>query len=572
MSIVSEYKKALFNTTDVLISRSNKNGIFPYKISSHIPFNKEKHWVIYDFKNEKVMRRTIDKLSVMEDFQENTYKNENNEEITFDIPSYIAKNSSSVMIECNLPEGRGLLAIFDDTRYTLEDYDYIWYNLFHTYIQGKIYEKSKEYINSITYKLIPKMHWVWFRKPGAYITERIIRRSKSWLELNPEIQFHLWTNMKNEDEIMDFLTGNITDLEIKEERKEYRKRINIHCIEDTYKISKEFCDENSSILKNDNLCELFREILDDTTYSSSMIFKTDILRCMILHQLGGWYTDFNDTYCFVPLKYIVNQDRRNLIYNGCDMYTKQNNYIMYSSDYNTTWLEITTQIIQRGTDTYKLLKISDEDFLNSIKIIVSSFCSSCLENQSNQSFLESVTSKIAVWLNIYDKKIDELIAKYNLNIPHSFHFIPNELLLLIRYLFSNHNSTSSVADRISYELSYAQSLNKNRMRKYVLRWKNNTWDKTYKWDECIKELNELKDAPFSDKLIMNTTIFTNIQKLLYITNMGAYFQDRKDLSKQLYNIPHCLIMESFSFMTALGHIGDGTSVGGDIYTYSSDSI
>lgn len=564
MGIISDYKRSLFVNTKPLIGHAKKDLVRHYQIKSKIPFNPKLHWVIYDFRNKKVMKKDLNVPTFAIDFQENTYKNENNEDITFDVEKHIQNNSSDIMIECQLPEEKSILAIFDDTKYTPEDEDYIWYNLFHTHIRGKIYEKTKEEIDNLRYKLIPEMHWIWFRKPETYLSERIVRRSSSWLDLNPEIKFHLWTDLINEDEAIDFFSKS-------DPTGDYRKRIIIHYKEETWNIAKEFCEENFQILKGENLWDVYKGILDNKVDKSAMIFKTDILRCMILHQRGGWYSDYNDTFCFIPLKYVINQEKRDLIYLGCDIYSNQNNYIMYSPQYNTKWLELTSEIVRGGINTYKMLVFDDKEFLDNIRIILNSFVKSCLETVKD-NFLEDCVSKLNIWLRIYDTKIDEFISRYNLNLKHSFHFTANELLLLIRYMFSNHNPNSSVAKRISYEIDNAQSLNKNRMNKFVLRWKPQTWDKTYLWNECLTELQELQDIPFSNKTIMNTVLFTNMKKLLYTTNMGAYFHGKKELEKYIYSIPHCYVMGCFSFLTALGHIGDGTSAGGDIYDYNPEAI
>lgn len=588
MGFISDYKKSLFVNTKPLIGHAKKDLVRHFKIDANIPFDKSKHWAIYDFKNKKVMKREINSISIMADFQENYYTDENNKTINIDIASYIEKNQTKLMIDCELPEDKSILAIFDDTKYTKEDEDYLWYNLFHTHIQGKIYEKRKEEIDFISYKLVPKMHWVWFRKPGAYISERIIRRSSSWLDLNPEIQFHLWTDLENEEEAIDFFTGDLISLDITSvENKEiedktealalrlaYMKRLIIHYKNETWDLAKEFCEENSNITKDkeESLWEIYQDILNNKTDKSAMIFKTDIIRCMILHQQGGWYSDYNDTYCFIPLKYVINQEKRDLIYLGCDIYSNHNNYIMYSPKYHTKWLEITSKIVSGGVNTYKLLKINDTDFLESVRIILTSFIKGCLSEQCKNNFIDTCIDKIGIWLKLYDTKIDQLIAKHNLNLTQSYHFTPNEILLMLRYIFVYRKSDSVMSKRLCYELEQCRSLNKNRMGKYILRRKDEEWNREYLWKECLEEIKELNGDSFSDTVIMNTILFVNMAKLLQTTNMGAFFHNKPELSKYVYALPHCYVMGCFSFLTALGHIGDGTSAGGDIYEYNPEAI
>jgi hypothetical protein len=573
MGIFSTYKKYFFENTAPLRTIKGEDLVRHYKIQPHIPYNSKIHWILYDFKNEKIYKRDISGMNTMMDFAENTYKDENGNDIDFIISEYIEKNSSNLMTEVMLPENKAILAIFKDTNNEeniISNEDYIWYNIYHTFIQGKICHKTKEYISDIKYNLIPELNWIWFRKSkDAYLTKRIVKRASSWIDLNPEITFHLWTNLENEAEVIDFFSQA-------DPEGTFRSRIIVHCKNETLNIAKEFCEENFQILKNENLWSLYEEILTNNNDKASMIFKTDILRCMILYMKGGWYADFNDTYGFTSLKYILNPEKRNMIYLGCDIVDRQNNYIMYSPKYNSKWLELTSQIVKGGCNVYKIIKFKDVNFIDSVRKILKTFKDTCLENNPKESIIERIIPKLNIMISIYNVKVAEMIEKYKLEIPYSFSFNFNEILLLFKYIFKAHSSfpishtNSSLSDRISYELENSTTLSKNRKGEMTHRFKN--FDKEHLWKETLEELQSINIEDISDTTIINNIIFVNMEKLLKICNMGTYYHNSPENRKFIYNIPHCYVLGAYTFLTALGHIGDGTSCGGDICVYNDDAI
>jgi hypothetical protein len=602
MRLNSEFKKSLLESDGVFASRNKTPLNKDYKIGGKISFDRAKHWIVYDFINERIFKRTIDKLNLMGDFAENYFKDEKGVDITFDMPSYVVKNSTELMSEIQIPEGKYILVIMksespESESLSLEDF--VWYNVYHTFAQNKIFYRKPSEIASIKYNLVPALHWVWFRRGVDKLNPRIIQRAKTWIEQNPELTFHLWTNINNEEELKDFLS------DIPEESRESFFGANgviVHFKSETWSEAKEFCDENFSILKesdsqnpsknlrtlspdltsskildNPNLWDFISDVLENTQDKASMIFKTDILRCMILYMRGGWYTDFNDTYCFVPLKYSVHPDKKNLIYIANDFAEKLNNYILYSPKNNSKWLELTEQIIQKSYSVYQVLKTKDETFTKVMRSILKSFITSVSESTESglddKPFCELIDFKMGVWLNLLNTESTKMLERQGLKLPCDLHLNSNTLMLFFRYIFSYIKKDSVLSDRISYELGHMSSLNLNRKNVYQVRWKYGFKEHTSSDEHgknlrkgAIKEIEELwRDMVFPEDDMYSTLIYANVNKMLTITNMGMYFYENVENLKHAYIFPLGYCYSSLSWISSITHIADGTSCSGPVH-------
>lgn len=589
MPFFSEFKRELLNLKDGLLSRNTKPLPNDYRIDKDIQFDRSKHWVVYDFKNEKIFKRNMDKLNLMNDFQENYFKDERGVDISFDMPSHILKNKTGLMAEIQIPERKYILALLPPVsdselaEYGLELEDYIWYNVYHSNVQGKIFYYKPKEISEIRYNLVPELHWVWFRRGKDLLCPKILNRAKSWWEQNPEISFHLWTNIPTEDDLVEFLSDISPEM-----LNTFRSKVNIHLKDDTWGIAKEFCDENFNILKNPSslsknlttsetsklsLWKYMEDILENDKDKGAMIFKTDILRCMILYLRGGWYSDFNDTYCFTPLKYSAHPTKKNLIYIANDFGDRLNNYILYCPKNNGKWLELLTQILNKSYNVYQVLKIQDETFGKVLRTVLSSFIKSSLlayeENFENDfTFTGSVASKMGVWINLINTEVDKMLERQGLKLPCDLHMTSNALILFLRYMFHYINPKSILSKRIYYEVNNMASLNMNRKKVYEVKWKSTFKDrendKEIK-DDIIEAIQEIKDVwmdyHFPESEMYSVLLYVNVNKMLTITNMGMYFYDNEENMKYAQVFPYAFFNESFCWISSICHLAQGTSCG-----------
>ncbi len=184
-----------------------------------------------------------------------------------------------------------------------------------------------------------QIHWVWFRRtPTWRLTEEIVLRAASWIELNPGYQFHLWTNLADAAELTDFLADLPTDV-----RERYfsteTPRITVH-------FAAEFRDTVFDWLAanvNAETQAVFATVWESRE-RQDIIMKTDYTRNILLAVRGGIYTDFNDLMCLAPIEPVLEAHAGAFI-GVTDNNTSQNasNYFMYAAAGNTDWNRITVR-------------------------------------------------------------------------------------------------------------------------------------------------------------------------------------------------------------------------------------
>lgn len=177
------------------------------------------------------------------------------------------------------------------------------------------------------------LNWVWFRKGTFRITAKHMERVKSWVNLNPELSFVLWTDMIDEEELRDFFADYSAEHAEEVKAWFFNGRVKVMFKDDTVDFVKKYFDmhANHRAIKIFDK-EKFLKIIEERDNSTIMIAKTDYLRAMILHQNGGFYADFNDCQCVVPLRYWMRElyKRQELIW-PCDTFNPKqiSNYFIY---------------------------------------------------------------------------------------------------------------------------------------------------------------------------------------------------------------------------------------------------
>ena len=232
-----------------------------------------------------------------------------------------------------------------------------------------------------------QVHWVWFRKPNYKLTEEIVLRCSSWIELNPGYTFHLWTSIKDQDECMDFL-GNLP-----ETMKQYiLDHIQFH-------YENEFRDLIMDWLSVHipELVTLFQKIWESKERQDT-IMKTDYTRNIILLLKGGIYTDFNDLVCLAPIETVLQCHAGQYI--GVTDNTSENNasnYFMYASKNNEEWLSIVKQCT--ATMPYIHTLIHDEAAFAEAKACITSMIQLEYVPESNDSlFMKNICYALEVGL------------------------------------------------------------------------------------------------------------------------------------------------------------------------------
>ena len=306
---------------------------------------------------------------------------------------------------------------------------------------------------------------------------------------------------------------------------------------------------------------------------------------------GGWYADFNDTYCFCPLKYIINcennceNNSNNIYYNDCMYFGSDekgflNNYILYSSKDNLEWKEKTIQIVKNSIDIYNNLfdgnNINNINLVNEFNIIKNELCD-LLEKQIEKNeeiyFVEIIINQTKKWRNQLFK-IDNNFNKFGISfddktIINLFNIIINKNSILGTELKLKNQFNSELTNNLRI-INISQF-----HRKKKVYWNNcNDIQKPVKFIPGIDEINLLRNFIFDFSLISNSIIYINIQLIMKKMNIGCLMTEYNNnnfnfnnnfslLDKNIFQISNCYVFNAFTFLTVIGHLGDGTCTGQD---------
>lgn len=204
-----------------------------------------------------------------------------------------------------------------------------------------------------------QIHWVWFRKlPTWRLTNEIVTRTASWIALNPDFQFHLWTSLTDEAELADFIA------DLTPENRAYFDRINVHYRDDFRQTVFSWLHENV----NADTQQTF-ELIWNSTETQDIVMKTDYSRNIILAVHGGIYTDFNDLVCLSPIEPVLAAHAGGFA--GCsDAFGSRHfsNYFMYAAAGNAEWNDIVRRCSETAQSIYRI--IHDDALLERAKSVI----------------------------------------------------------------------------------------------------------------------------------------------------------------------------------------------------------
>lgn len=483
-----------------------------------------------------------------------------------------------------------------------KDFNRIFYCIYQTYMKNEIIIKTNNEIEKIIYNpgLVPALNWVWFRKSkiNTFIDPKILKRAYTWINNNnnqeDNFKFHLWTNLENWEELVEYFKEADPNQEFINNHQ-----VIIHFYNELIQLVSNFFSKN---INDSLLLEDYKSILDNNLEKSVMVLKTDSIRCIILAMNGGWYADFNDTYSFCSLKYITdnNDDNDNdnndsndsnllknkdCMYFGSDEKGFLNNYILYSSKDNLEWKEKTIQIVKNSINIYNNLfdanNINNIYLVNEFNIIKNELCD-LLEKQIEKNeeiyLVEIIINQTKKWRNQLFK-IDNNFNKFGISfddktIINLFNIIINKMLEF------NKNSIPGLELELGLKLKnqFNSELTDNLRiinisqfrRKKKVYWNNcNDIQKPVKFIPGIDEINLLRNFIIDFSLISNSIIYINIQLIMKKMNIGCLMTECNNsnnfslLNKNIFQISNCYVFNAFTFLTVIGHLGDGTCTGQD---------
>jgi len=159
---------------------------------------------------------------------------------------------------------------------------------------------------------IPRhIHWIWLHNPNGQtpLDGALVRMMATWLRHNPGFDVHLWIDF-------DDLRGQFTDEAAWERaQRTFEGRLQIHPPDDIASLVRHATAGRPELGRMFDAAE-------------SVAVRSDLLRMLILKQLGGVYCDMNDTECLIPLARLC---QRFSFVVGADAFSRVHNAVLASA-------------------------------------------------------------------------------------------------------------------------------------------------------------------------------------------------------------------------------------------------
>jgi hypothetical protein len=451
----------------------------------------------------------------------------------FNDPKYYLSNNPNVYYFEMRIINDYILFIFEKKYYDIIQPKYrdIWliYNIYSThYLKTqqiyKLFEIDHK-INDLD-KNTFNIHWIWFRKPNFKLPNAIMKRAISWICMNPQFKFNLWTDLQDYNELLDFIS------ELDDIYKELflKEKIKVVYHKDVLKFINNFMRKQG---KNYGLLiDIFNR-----KKKHEIIYKTDYLRYMILYELGGIYTDFNDCVCLYPMTLFLTFYENDFIFGRDSAESHKefdyNNYFIYTKKGNKELLDFMIKSLDNleqltlFINDNALIKKSIDLFLNIMTDIKNGEFN--LEKYKNE-YLKAFLGTIYMKPEFKDFIIIE-IKKRN---------ITNDIFL--KYLEYVKDYEENIPDIIE---SYLKT---GKINKYDLDLDLITNFFNYNYENNLDEL-----------IFINTGIFLNV--IISTTNL-PFFIHRTNKTN-VKSIDNCYMLKYMTYLSFIGHLYDSTSFGVD---------
>jgi mannosyltransferase OCH1-like enzyme len=365
-----------------------------------------------------------------------------------------------------------------------------------------------------------QVHWVWFRKsPTWKLTNEIILRAASWIELNPGFRFHLWTNLRDEVELVDFLSGLDSNI-----KKRYfdSGHIHVHYENEFREVLFTWFSENMP-----HLLEYFERVWFSKE-KQDIVMKTDYGRNILLAKFGGFYADFNDLVCTGSVEPLL-EAHAGQYFGVSDNTSAENasNYLLYAAEGNKEWLDI----VKRCTETLKLVY----ETIHSLEIIA----------YGRETILSMIQGQIPHELGrLKEVFMDDFIKLYNNN-----HFIHCILVALHMTLGVETSFAAKQMDALEKRSMYG-------------RYKPHFMAETVSIIRGARDEIEtiLKSADF-EKNWRFSIAHIYLRAIMWRSNLPIFCRQQKI---PLYLLPFSYLLRYSCLLSFVGHIGDGTSYGGEV--------
>jgi hypothetical protein len=377
------------------------------------------------------------------------------------------------------------------------------------------------------------INWVWFRRAGYKLTQEIMERATSWIAINPECRFHLWTDIPNKEEYDDFLSAILPEW-----RDRFLRAVTIHYHEETNGLIESMLDELASEEGAEGIALLRSEFASKER--QARVYKTDFARLFILYKRGGVYADFNDLLCLAPVRDLLavyGIDKPLGVTDLADL-NHASNYFMYSPAGCPEWFAILKDMV--ADVKYLVRMMRDELMMATMRTHVLKTIDAC------------TTSAIV------PVDISALPTCFNRNVlPHiGNEMISDALWERMLYVILIDCAPDSLKSALSARLDEIKRPQKGRG-------KGRAQAATPSFVALSAEDVAVLHAAIDEKYVASYLFWWtdyNLRTLMHFTNLPIYCRMRKI---PLHLAPYGYYMSYACMLSWFGHIGDGTSYGMD---------
>lgn len=389
------------------------------------------------------------------------------------------------------------------------------------------------------------IHWVWFRRVGYKVKQEIIERACSWIALNPECRFHLWTDIPTLADFDDFMS--LVDLEW---RDPFVQRVNVHLQESTNQLIDEAFQHIRLIRpETETGLKLLRAEFE-STQKQSRIYKTDFVRLFILGMRGGIYVDFNDCLCLAPIRDMIALYGYDTPLGVCDFYDANHasNYFLYcppliaenSNDSgNLNWNLIVADMVEHFP--HVVTAIRNMDLCASVRGYV-------------QRAIKSLSSEAHEILDITE--LATLFGRHEL--PHCGNErltkdMWNRFIWVLVGAIASVVSDTDIRQKIQPRMEYSKNPQRSRGR-------NRPPFAIIDASTIDAMLEYITNDQVYEELFLFWWTDYNLRTLMHYTNLPIFCRMRKT---RLVMLPFGYLFIYCCALSWVGHIGDGTSYGMD---------
>lgn len=376
------------------------------------------------------------------------------------------------------------------------------------------------------------VHWVWFRRPGYRLTQEIIERATSWIAINPDCTFHLWTDIPTAADVEDFLS-NIAPAW----RTHFLAHTTVHLADETAALIEatltDFTDDGTAA----GIAALRAEFA--SPQRQARVYKTDFARLFILWTHGGIYCDFNDLLCLAPVRqlFATYDPAKPLGVSDHADLNHATNYFLYSPARNAEWGAILRAMI---ADVPALVRmIRDTEMAAAVRGATEAILRNCTRS-------EYVPYDVSA--------IQACFARMQLPYIGNEH-IPDSLFERMSYIILTDIAPEALKPTFKARLDWV------RRPPRVTRRSTATGPPAFPTvdEDGLMTMADRLAETFEAQFLFWWTDF-NLRTLMHFTNLPIYCRMRKIA---LEMIPYGYYLSYACMVSWVGHIGDGTSYGMD---------